>query len=851
MQSRTALVLLDGMIDRLCRDVPDAVVNQALFEESALTHLIGPKTGWDGCLHELLGARLMPTSASGFVRVNFGPNGSHGLMLARASLEVLYDFFGSKIFAFDNVTLLSAYRRIATWPLQDFVSNAKYWISFPMARMLRGGSPYFDPSLTSLPPDPPMSFCRRSTRTPGFGSSLLYEGALKRLLKNRLTSFCFKNLSLAQSLLQGVKRGAEVVPPSFVHETMVSHRDILTKCPRYDWAYWDELHGSYLPRYFSHMRHLDLRLFEASNSSSFESTRSSGGAREFLRKELAGVSKASYPLPPEHELLLMYEYRPGEVREIRGGAPKPTFTDIRQRLVLNGLRNPVPSLPSRDFIDRDPGLINRRTEFFETAARTLELFDDPDPGVVLRGSQPLGDDVMVQAVLEPLKVRLITKGESWKYWFSRFYQKYLWDDLQRHPQFVATGRPLFTTDFIGLVARESALGLHLPLWVSGDYSKATDRLKIGYSREAFEASLQASHTPSDLRELLRGVLYEQTLHYPLREKLDPVKQSNGQLMGSTLSFPILCILNLIAYWSALERYLGHDVPLDSLPVMINGDDILFRCDSRLYHLWLESVHEMGFELSAGKNYVHDRFFTMNSQGFFWNGASGTVPRRVPMFNVGLLLGQSKVTGRESTSLRPIWDLYNEVLRGAQDPVRAHHRFLHYHRDDIATLTNRGEYNLFISQSFGGLGFNPDPEVLARGGPSGSPTVFTSFQRRFGGFLKSRSRNSHVGQFSSVPIWRGLVSTSKTRTETRQVFHVGDYRSQDRYQPLRGNEQIAFDPAVSLRLPLAVSRLHGDRSGLIVRRPSRSTLKDFRSVKCLPVKPHRLLFDNHVVVEVRC
>ena len=132
--------------------------------------------------------------------------------------------------------------------------------------------------------------------------------------------------------------------------------------------------------------------------------------------------------------------------------------------------------------------------------------------------------------------------------------------------------------------------------MSGDYSAATDNLKIDYTKCAFEAFLDVIGKDSDESEILRQVLYEHEVHYgpqmikfneelrkldPSLTSLDPFKQQNGQLMGSVLSFPILNVCNFVAYWISLERYMGvtYKDPW-KLPVLTNGDDILFRTNER-------------------------------------------------------------------------------------------------------------------------------------------------------------------------------------------------------------------------------------------------------------------------------
>lgn len=92
---------------------------------------------------------------------------------------------------------------------------------------------------------------------------------------------------------------------------------------------------------------------------------------------------------------------------------------------------------------------------------------------------------------------------------------------------------------------------------------------------------------------------------------------NGQLMGSPLSFPILCAINFVAYRSALKQYvrdMGGDwskAEMLEMPVRVNGDDILFKCNDAFYHgYWKPSVAAIGFTLSPGKNYVSPAFLTV-------------------------------------------------------------------------------------------------------------------------------------------------------------------------------------------------------------------------------------------------
>jgi hypothetical protein len=86
-------------------------------------------------------------------------------------------------------------------------------------------------------------------------------------------------------------------------------------------------------------------------------------------------------------------------------------------------------------------------------------------------------------------------------------------------------------------------------------------------------------------------------------------------MGSVLSFPFLCLANFFAYIMALpdrDRILRSRSLMDRLPVLLNGDDILFRAHQELYSRWEVETLAVGFTKSVGKNFRHPRFFTVNS-----------------------------------------------------------------------------------------------------------------------------------------------------------------------------------------------------------------------------------------------
>jgi hypothetical protein len=386
-------------------------------------------------------------------------------------------------------------------------------------------------------------------------------------------------------------------------------------------------------------------------------------------------------------------------------------------------------------------------------------------------------------------------------------------------------------DIDAIVDREKALGLSLPFWVSGDYSAATDNVEMFYTKLVFETYLNARRLPLNpndnlYQDVLRSVLYHQIIHYPRSfngprdEALPDCVQENGQLMGSVLSFPILCLINLCGYWDALNRYLGFVVnDFTKLPVLINGDDIIFRADDRLYGLWQESLKELNFILSLGKNYSHPKILTVNSQFFHWREGHA---ERVNYLNIGLLTGQTKITGRSSAKKLPLWAFYNECMNGAVNPPRAHRRFIHYNRkalEELVDMNSTTSFNLFLPPERGGLGFIPPPGVKYK---------VSNFQRHFATFLEHLNLQNLERGVRSFQL--GLIR-EKADGPKRIPLHTAAYLA---YAPSIGPLPEEVEPIhdTSLQLPLLSqpSPNTEDMPSFSVRFPRKKMMSEFREGK---------------------
>jgi hypothetical protein len=578
---------------------------------------------------------------------------------------------------------LQFFRVAKSWPSEYFISYAKYFTAYPMAFYMENDLPEM--------PEGYLEFCT---------NPLVYTGRIHRFLRSRLLHHSQKTGEIWWSILQGVKRGAHEAPEYFIFESFLKHRKRLTTPPTND---IDPSFTNKLIIFLTGYRAKKPTFLEASTSASFDTTRSDGGQRNDVR----------------NWILENFGYINEESKvRLKNGAEMQAFE---------------PFLPS----------------FNEVVDVAHEQFC----------GKPL--KVQVHGILEPLKVRLITKGESVPYWLARCCQKDMWNYLQQFDIFTATGRPLLDDDLNDLIIKRNTFsqkyGAKFTSWVSGDYSGATDGVDIRCTALVFEQIIKRSPYSENYKDILRSVIYKQELHYPsvkikrekpmelktlmkridrssnlknIKRKFDveerqvlPAIQQNGQLMGSVLSFPILCIINLVSYWISMEEYLGVEIDFRELPVLINGDDILFPSNPEHYEIWKSKIRSVGFNLSIGKNYIHKNLFTINS--IMFHERHGKVVR-YKFFNVGLLTGKAKVTGRTSLQAKPIWDWYAEVINGSTDKWRAHRRFIHYHKKAIDSLTMNGKQNLFIDRWYGGCGFPLDPEVAKH-------VTFTTYQRKRASF----------------------------------------------------------------------------------------------------------------------
>jgi len=584
-----------------------------------------------------------------------------------------------------------------------WLKQAKYLLTYPLSKYLRNESP----------PLPDVVFQAK--------------GCLRRWMKQRLFCFNRKNTHLWYSWLQA-KRSTLPVSSEVVEATYEKHfqtlsrhdpGDDLTICEIFSDPTFtrvlDNLRSTIGKEFTSDDSQYDFVESSCTANACFESSRGAGG-QQFELQTLSGLSRRDddgKPITQYDPNKEFYGMRFDTVVYTRGGRRHNVVTEIRV----------------------DYGL----DEWSSLRRRSFKL-------------EPRSRCCTIQAVLEPMKVRVISKGEALPYYSCKPLQKAMHTAMKHLCCFRLIGRPFSPTDMIDLKEKSG----HLDQWFSIDYSAATDGLSWKYSGRILRYIL--ADIPERQLERALEVLGPHNLHYPVPgkpgERVFRGVQANGQLMGSILSFPILCLANLGVYLKVTQFSQRHWSDHDRLNhVLINGDDMVYSANDSLWDYHVDIARKVGLEMSVGKAYRHYEYANINSVSTHYSlRDDNAIPWRIDYLNTGLFYGQHKVQSKGSkASVEPYCrderghDLYLKHVEGQYQLAQAHlgqdpskglvvnlntllegclpgrqdHillKFISVHRNEInmecsGVITHQSkrsviQRNLFLPLSSGGMGVTP-------------------------------------------------------------------------------------------------------------------------------------------------
>jgi len=338
---------------------------------------------------------------------------------------------------------------------------------------------------------------------------------------------------------------------------------------------------------------------------------------------------------------------------------------------------------------------------------------------------------------ESLKVRVITKGEPLSSKVLHPLQKFIWGKLHRHPTFKLIGTP------VTALLLQGRLGAKLgddEYYLSGDYSAATDNLAPWASNcIARRIARNCQLTPEETALFLRS-LTENEFILPDGTRR---RQQWGQLMGSIVSFPVLCIANAaLCRWS-IEVDQGKKVLLSQSTLLINGDDVVFRSTVRGHKLWEQITDFVGLSSSLGKTFLSRQFAQINSVNFQRLAVPTMVLgdrgkqrslwfKETPYVNLGLLFGLKR--SGEKLGVDAIAD--SDVTLGercraliAAAPFDLRERVMRVFLKHHAKVLGECHVPWFVPEAYGGVGlpivarlsdfadYEPGDKLVPTWGPS--------------------------------------------------------------------------------------------------------------------------------------
>lgn len=538
----------------------------------------------------------------------------------------------------------------------------------------------------------------------------VFTGVSGRWIRNRLKIFCRKNTHLWYSWLQG-KRCSLPCSQDFVDRSCQDHYAKLSGPDPgidsvIDRIFEDKTFFRVINNIRSQLRDYNPMDYDSSSNSCYENTRKGLGQRGYFHK------LRDYTLRNYDDLLCMRLER--RIYNFKTGYKHWVVLDVRT------------DIGYEDYQD--------------------SILQDYNSIVGLLSCQ-------VEPILEPFKVRIITKGNASPYFLCKGLQRQLFQSMKDMPCFRAIGRPISPCDLIDLRKMADASDGVDWEWFSIDYSAATDGLSYQYTSQIFDFITR--DFPTGKREMFRKVLGMHCLYYrnPDGEMIYKGLQNNGQLMGSILSFPILCLANLGVYLlNTQEQQSGWNDDQRLSHVLVNGDDMVYCAPRCLWDSHTSLAASVGLEMSVGKAYRHPVYLNINSTSYHYDLRRDSLketPYQIDFFNTGLFFGIKKVQSIDEAIT--ILDLHDKALNGVLYKFRPafQRKFISLHKHEIKLCTHvpLNDYhdgfhrNLFLPISLGGMGIEN----------YGSRFTVTDIQSKYSMYCLSKI-GPHLATQRPLPAW---------------------------------------------------------------------------------------------------
>jgi hypothetical protein len=402
----------------------------------------------------------------------------------------------------------------------------------------------------------------------------------------------------------------------------------------------------------------------------------------------------------------------------------------RARMIrLSNLGESDPNLHSADQLLSEEGMTNglyparlyRMDNYDELRQHYTTLYFDAAKRAVKEVPR-----VVAVGLPEALKVRVISKGPPLTYFCLKPLQKFMWRVLKDHPTFKLIGEVVTPEILQETLGSKLAAGFK---FLSGDYKAATDNIRGELTECVWHEICNICKIPENLRLLGLRALTQHVFVDPATG--EDLMQKSGQLMGSIISFPILCLINAAVCRAAMtltdyreERYTN----IRNLPLLINGDDCALVVSELGKRVWSKIALMAGLEESIGKVYFSDKFVNINSTNFVVKQeflASSSFERKetdykmipswsyefsfeeTPYVNLGLLYGLKRSGEREGvlefdTDIGARHHELFRIAKGCVEEERLHKAFLRENRESLQFF-RENDIPWYVPASYGGVG----------------------------------------------------------------------------------------------------------------------------------------------------
>lgn len=150
-------------------------------------------------------------------------------------------------------------------------------------------------------------------------------------------------------------------------------------------------------------------------------------------------------------------------------------------------------------------------------------------------------------------------------------------------------------------------------FISADYESASDRIYPWATRVMVDALLEDGDLTSEERRVLVES-FENLSWVSKGGRKHPI--TRGQMMGSLVGFPLLCLLNKACFDISCDIFYGSPSRGKGYRVgRFNGDDCAFSGSAAFFSLWREVTSTFGLVVNEEKTGFDSRWIELNSNVF--------------------------------------------------------------------------------------------------------------------------------------------------------------------------------------------------------------------------------------------